>query len=198
MNNKIDITISSLFKGEGFKKVNDAVKGMGRSMKDATNGLAAISGELGQISGPLGKVGDGISKFIGSFASGGVVIAALTTAVSGLTWAWNKYKEATDGVIEQAKKLYGNLDQVREATHRLWQNRFAKRAEEQRKEIERQKQAEEQRVRMIHAAIEANAELAKSQYELVDGQERLKRLGRESEWQERIDNAANENVKKLI
>ena len=51
---------------------------------------------------------------------------------------------------------------------------------------------------MIHAAIEANAELAKSQYELVDGQEKLKRIGKESEWQERIDNAANENVKKLI
>ena len=96
---KIDITISSLFKGEGFKKTNQAMRSVSKSAKDAAQGLSSVAGEMGQMGAAAGKL-DGLGKILGSFSAGpiGIAVAALGALVGGLM----KYKESIDETRKHA------------------------------------------------------------------------------------------------
>lgn len=107
MNNKIDITISSLFKGEGFKKTNQAIRNVSKSAKDAAKGLSAVAGEMGQMGAAAGKL-DGLGKILGSFSAGpiGVAVAALGALVGGLM----KYKESIDETRKHAQEMIEKME----------------------------------------------------------------------------------------
>ena len=200
-NQNIKVNIGTTFDGKGFQQLSGSISQSARQIKGVTKGIGDLSAGFASLGGAAGKVAGGIGDLAGGLASGGPVglaIAGITVAVSGLTWAWNKYKEATDGVIEQAKKLYGNLDKVREATHKMYQERFAKKAAEEKKAMEERKRLEDEEVKRRHAILDANAALAKSQFDLIDGQEKLNQLAKEGEWEERLANAANDSARKII
>lgn len=47
MDNKIRLSIESVFKGEGFTKANKAIKGMSNNIKDASESIYQLAGPLG-------------------------------------------------------------------------------------------------------------------------------------------------------
>lgn len=96
MDNKITLTISSLFNGEGFDKAGTAVKGMSKSVKDTSQAVGALAGEMSGFNGTVGKVADGVGKLMGALTGGGLslAIAALTTVV-GIFVKWHNSIEET-------------------------------------------------------------------------------------------------------
>lgn len=99
MDNKITLTISSLFNGEGFNKAGQAVKGMSKSVKDTTQAVGQLAGEMSGMNGTVGKVANGIGKFIGALSGG-----ALSLAIVGITTAVSLFSKWRDSIEETRKK----------------------------------------------------------------------------------------------
>lgn len=112
MDNKITWTISSLFKGEGFKKAGKAVKDTTKSVKDTTQALGQFADKMGELNGTTGKVADGIGKFIGAMSGGALSMAIVgITTVVGLFSKWRNHVEETRKknrkLIEEMEDGYG-------------------------------------------------------------------------------------------
>ena len=123
MTNDIKLTITSLFKGEGFTKAANATKGLSKTVKDAGGAMKDLTGELGQMGGTLGKAAGGIQKLMGALAGGpmGIAIAGITAIVSALV-AWKnhvdevrqKQKEMIEHMREgYARDLYDAIERAR-------------------------------------------------------------------------------------
>lgn len=96
MENKITLTIASLFNGEGFDKAGHAVKDMSKSVKDTTQAVGTLAGEMSGLNGAVGQVAGGIGKLMGALSGGGltITIVAITTIV-GLCSKWYDSIEET-------------------------------------------------------------------------------------------------------
>ncbi len=107
--NKIQITLASVFQGEGFNKANTAVKGLSKNVKDATEGFGKLSGELGGINGTVGKVADGIGKLFGALSGGpiGLAIAGVTLLVS----IFSSWKESTDEAARKQHEMMAKMEE---------------------------------------------------------------------------------------
>lgn len=99
MDNKITLTISSLFNGEGFNKAGQAVKGMSKSVKDTTQAVGQLAGEMSGMNGTVGKVADGIGKLMGALSGG-----ALSLAIVGITTAVSLFSKWRDSIEETRQK----------------------------------------------------------------------------------------------
>jgi len=109
MDKKITFTLSSLFKGEGFDKAGQAVKGMSKSVKDTTQAVGQLAGEMGGLTGTAGKVADGIGKMMGALTGGPLTMAiASITAIVGLLSKWK------DSIEETRKKNRQMIEEMQD------------------------------------------------------------------------------------
>lgn len=102
----INLRLGSTADTSGFTKMGKAVDTFGKNVQKATNGLAGVTGALGQMNGVVGKVAGGLSSLFSSFAGGpiGLVIGSLTMIVS-LCSKWKSHMDETKKKMEEHHEL---------------------------------------------------------------------------------------------
>ena len=93
----ISLTIRSLFRGEGFKKADKAIKDTARSASDA---FQKVSASLGTLDGRAGKAATAVNGLLSSFAAGG----AGGLAAAGIGIAFNFVIERIQAVGKKAEE----------------------------------------------------------------------------------------------
>lgn len=168
MDNKITLTISSLFNGEGFNKAGQAVKGMSKSVKDTTQAVGQLAGEMSGMNGTVGKVADGIGKFIGALSGG-----ALSLAIVGITTAVSLFSKWRDSIEETRKKNRELMEEMEDGYGRKVASAldYARRKQEELLDlmIDKGKKAIERLERMR----DLNREMANARYGTQDAQRNL-------------------------
>lgn len=150
--NDISLRIGTKYDGEGFKKLNNALKDSSKQAKTATDTISKISSAVGGIDGEVGKVAGGLSKVFSSFAQGGVVglaIAGVTTVVGMCISKFKEMREHAKAVAQAIK------DNVVNAMKGVLSN-----AEKVTKEFERQKQMEKRQADKRNNAREVDNSIA--------------------------------------
>lgn len=96
----ISLTIRSLFRGEGFKKADKAIKDTARSARSASDAFQKVSASLGTLDGRAGKAATAVNGLLSSFAAGG----AGGLAAAGIGIAFNFIIERIQAVGKKAEE----------------------------------------------------------------------------------------------
>lgn len=114
--NDLWIRIKSSFSGEGFKKANNAVKGVSAQVKNATKDINGVVAALGGVDGQVGKIFGSINGIMGAFAGGGVfglaaagIGTAFKTVMDRIEAAKKKAEEAAKAMREAFQKMFDGL-----------------------------------------------------------------------------------------
>lgn len=118
MEHKIQFTIGSAFKGEGFKQSVQATKELSIGVRKAAGVAGALAGAFGSMDTKFSKAASAIAGLMSALATGNPIIIATTAAVTGLTFVVSKYKETVEGAAKKAlelneawhKKMYSETD----------------------------------------------------------------------------------------
>lgn len=111
MDNKIVLTIQSIFKGEGFTKATQAAKNMSKDIKDAGGAVKDLAGSMGQLGGQVGKAAGGASKLMGLLGAGplGIVVAGVTAIVGAFVSWKNTMKEVEQKMNDLARNRHEDM-----------------------------------------------------------------------------------------
>lgn len=102
VDSKITLTISSIFKGEGFTKATQATSKLSKDVKDAGGAIKDLAGSMGQLGGEVGKVAGGAGKLMSLLGAGpvGLLVAGVTAIVTTFVKWKNAMKEVTQKMEE--------------------------------------------------------------------------------------------------
>lgn len=108
----INLRLGSTADTSGFTQMGKAVDTFGKNVQKASNGLAGVTGALGQMNGVVGKVAGGLSSLFSSFAGGpiGVAIASITLIVSLLS-KWKNHMDDTKKKWEEHHELMKKMSE---------------------------------------------------------------------------------------
>lgn len=105
----INLHIGTTYSDEGFRKLNNALKTSGGSMKKASSLVNQVVGGLGNMDTKAGKVVGTLGNLVGSFASmgfAGLVIGGISTAFQLVT---NRINESKKAVAEMGEAIKNRL-----------------------------------------------------------------------------------------
>jgi len=103
MKQDLTLNIGTKYDGDGFKKLEGAMKTTGAQAKGAAKAIGGIQTALGGVGGEAGKVANQVGGVVQAFTQMGIaggIIAAGTLAIEGLFKALNK---TNDALAELAK-----------------------------------------------------------------------------------------------
>lgn len=111
----INLHIGTTYDGEGFKKLNNAIKASGGEMKKASSAMNNVVSQLGSMENQAGKTVGAIGNIMQSFATMGIVggvVAVGTLAIQGLC-DWldrtnKKLEEMREAFAERVKEAIDN------------------------------------------------------------------------------------------
>lgn len=156
---KSDITldIGSKFNGEGFKKLNQSIKGAAAQTRTASKNIGGVVQALGGVEGQVGKIFNNIGGLMGAFAQGGVFGLAVAGIGTAFKFVMDKIDEAKKKAEEAAKamkesfqkmfdKLGDSISRIRESGNsRVEQGNYS--ADRMSKAITREQKAEIAKIR---------------------------------------------------
>lgn len=104
---KSDITldIGSKFNGEGFKKLNQSIKGAAAQTRSASKNINGVVQALGGVEGQVGKIFNNIGGLMGAFAQGGLFGLAVAGIGTAFKFVMDKIDEAKKKAEEAAKAM---------------------------------------------------------------------------------------------
>ena len=152
--NDLSLKIGTAYDGEGFKKLDAALKDSSKQAKTAPDTISKISSAVSGIDGEAGKVAGNLSKVFSAFTQGGIVglaIAGITTVVGACISKFKEMREHTkavaqaikDNVVNAMKEVLANAEKVAKAF-------------EKQKQKERQQANKENNSREVDSSIAAN------------------------------------------
>ena len=136
----INLDIGTRYNGDGFKKLDTAMRNSAQTARRTTSAIGNISNAMSGASGPIGKTAGMLSKITGAFAEGGpwaLVIAGVTSFIAGI-------KKAHDQVKQFYKDYVASINAVDRALFNQFkmQQKLAREEEEaNRKKMKKQVQA---------------------------------------------------------
>lgn len=156
---KSDITldIGSKFNGEGFKKLNQSIKGAAAQTRNASKNINGVVQALGGVEGQVGKIFNNIGGLMGAFAQGGLFGLAVAGIGTAFKFVMDKIDEAKKKAEEAAKamkesfqkmfdKLGDNISRIRESGNsRVEQSSYS--TDRMSKAITREQKAEIAKIR---------------------------------------------------
>ena len=156
---KSDITldIGSKFNGEGFKKLNQSIKGAATQTRNASKNINGVVQALGGVEGQVGKIFNNIGGLMGAFAQGGLFGLAVAGIGTAFKFVMDKIDEAKKKAEEAAKamkesfqkmfdKLGDNISRIRESGNsRVEQGNYS--TDRMSKAITREQKAEIAKIR---------------------------------------------------
>lgn len=101
----IQLNIGSHFNGEGFKKLNQSVKGAAAQTRNATKNINSVVQALGGVEGQVGKIFNNIGGLMGAFAQGGIFGLAVAGIGTAFKFVMDKIEEAKKKAEEAAKAM---------------------------------------------------------------------------------------------
>lgn len=101
----IQLNIGSHFNGEGFKKLNQSVKGAAAQTRNATKNINGVVQALGGVEGQVGKIFNSIGGLMGAFAQGGIFGLAVAGIGTAFKFVMDKIEEAKKKAEEAAKAM---------------------------------------------------------------------------------------------
>lgn len=101
----IQLNIGSHFNGEGFKKLNQSVKGAAAQTRNATKNINGVIQALGGVEGQVGKIFNNIGGLMGAFAQGGIFGLAVAGIGTAFKFVMDKIEEAKKKAEEAAKAM---------------------------------------------------------------------------------------------
>lgn len=101
----IQLNIGSRFNGEGFKKLNQSVKGAAAQTRNATKNINGVVQALGGVEGQVGKIFNNIGGLMGAFAQGGIFGLAVAGIGTAFKFVMDKIEEAKKKAEEAAKAM---------------------------------------------------------------------------------------------
>ena len=104
MKQDLTLNVGTHYNGEGFRKLDQGIRGAAAQVRNATKTINAMQGALGQVGGAVGK----LSGLFGAFASGG----AIGLAIAGVTALIKKFKDEMDEAKEAAKNAAKAYEEV--------------------------------------------------------------------------------------
>lgn len=114
---QIELGINTTYSGEGFKKLNAALKQSSGQVTRVSSSVSNVMDKLGGLDGAAGKTVGAIGKLAGSFAHGGVFGVAMglaSTAVGFLVGKFNEAKETArkfaDVMRNEVAAAFGDIE----------------------------------------------------------------------------------------
>lgn len=102
--NNIELAIGSKFDGEGFQKLNSALKSSAGNVRRVSGAVGGMLGALEGMDGTIGKVTRTAGGLVGGFLSMGVWGIAIGAATSLVGWINKVFKEAKN-TTEELKRM---------------------------------------------------------------------------------------------
>lgn len=105
---QIELGINTTYSGEGFKKLDAALKSSAGSVRTVTGQVGHVIDAVGDLGGSVSKVTGPVGKLVSSFLAGGVWGVAIAGAASLVGWfvkLVNPVDEVTEAFRRQQKEL---------------------------------------------------------------------------------------------
>ena len=128
----INLHIGTTYDGEGFKKLNNALKASGTQVKRTSTMVNQVVNSLGNMDSKAGKVVGTIGNLVGSFATMGFVgllIGGISSAFQLVTNHINESKKAVKDLADALKNRLLSAMGDAEAKANLMMKRFEKTGE---------------------------------------------------------------------
>lgn len=110
---RVQFTIGSIFKGEGFKQAQAAVKDVNQAVKTSASVIGNLASNVGILDSKYAKAAGAVTGLTSALTTGNPVMAAFGVAMTGVSLVISTFN---DRLAEQ-KKLHDELTESLKRTH---------------------------------------------------------------------------------
>lgn len=117
---KIQFTIGSIFKGEGFNKAKNSVDNLNKKVKQSIGVSNQLAGAFGGMNNSAGKAANAMSGLISAFLQGGVAMAGVQAVMLGINALMDIYQKKQEEVKKATDDYNAACKKLKETQDRIW------------------------------------------------------------------------------